>query len=57
VQNWNFEAPALVDGQQTEAHGVRCTARDGGVRCVRVRGAGRGNGFFVSRTAARRITP
>jgi hypothetical protein len=57
VQNWNFDAPPLVDGQQTEAHGVLCTATNGGVRCVGVSGARKGRGFFVSRTVARRIVP
>jgi hypothetical protein len=55
--NFGSGKPALVDGQQTQAGGVRCTAMNRGVRCVRVSGAGTGNGFFVSLTAARKITP
>jgi hypothetical protein len=57
VQNWNFEATPLVTGQQTARHGFRCTAIDDGIQCVRINGAAKGKGFFVSRTAARTIGP
>ena len=56
VFEWRTSIP-IVAGQQTEANGVRCTAIRNGIRCVRTRGPGAGNGFFVSATTARRIRP
>jgi hypothetical protein len=56
VFEWRTSIP-IVAGQQTEANGVRCTAIRDGIRCVRTRGPGAGNGFFVSATTARRIGP
>jgi hypothetical protein len=55
TQDWNDAATPLVDGEQTEAHGVRCTAERNGITCVRTRGRGKGKGFFVSTTKTRRI--
>ena len=56
VFEWRTSIP-IVAGQQTEANGVRCTAIRKGVRCVRTRGPGAGNGFFLSATTTRRIRP
>jgi hypothetical protein len=52
TQNWNDDATPLVAGDRTEAHGYRCTATRGGIKCLRTSGPGKGKGFFVSRTSA-----
>jgi hypothetical protein len=57
VQNWDSAAPVLKTGEETEADGVLCKSQTSGVTCTLVAGSGKGKGFFVSSTTARRVGP
>lgn len=52
LQNWDSAAPVLGYGETTEAKGFRCTSARNGITCVKVAGAGKGNGFRVSNDGA-----
>jgi hypothetical protein len=54
IQNWDFSAPILMVGQETEMDGVLCKSGTNGITCTLTSGPGAGKRFLVSSSGVRR---
>ncbi|MGH2881752.1 MAG: hypothetical protein ACRDPA_03450 [Solirubrobacteraceae bacterium] len=57
AQNWDTSAPILKVGQETEADNVLCKSKTNGITCTLASGSGKGKGFLINSTSARRVGP
>jgi hypothetical protein len=57
VQNWDFEAPLLAEGQASERAGYRCLAQAGAVTCTRTESEHVGKGFRIDANGVVEVSP
>jgi hypothetical protein len=57
VQNWDFEAPLLAEGQASALHGFSCLARGGAVTCTLTEGEHAGKGFRIDASGVVEVSP